>query len=216
MSVVNKPYTFSANTNISSSQMNANFDTIYNDYNGGISATNLANNAVTTAKITDDAVTADKIANNTITVSQMATAMGAGSGGAGAWDSFTPSWTNITVGSGTNSGKYMQIGKTVFVETKFIFGAGSAVSGSPILTLPVTASGFYTAGTGSLGVVDILDSGTINFAGVVRYASTTTVTMQALNAAAAAGLSHLNVSSTVPMTWATNDQLTSTFMYEAA
>lgn len=51
MTNINKPYTFSANTTASSSQVNDNFDTIYNDYNGGISSTNLADGAVTLPKI---------------------------------------------------------------------------------------------------------------------------------------------------------------------
>ena len=66
MSIVNKPFTFSPNTSISSSQMNSNFDDLYDDYNGGISAANLANNAVTTDKIADDNVTAAKIADGAI------------------------------------------------------------------------------------------------------------------------------------------------------
>lgn len=66
MSIVSKPNTFSPNTAISSSQVNANFDTIYNDYNGGISAANIASNAITTAKIADDAVTTAKITSDTI------------------------------------------------------------------------------------------------------------------------------------------------------
>lgn len=66
MSNINKPNTFSANTTISSAEVNANFDTIYNDYNGNISATNLATDAVTTDKIADGAVTADKLASGIV------------------------------------------------------------------------------------------------------------------------------------------------------
>lgn len=66
MSIVSKPNTFSASTTISSSKVNANFDTLYNDYNGSISAANLATDSVTTAKIADDNVTAAKIADGAI------------------------------------------------------------------------------------------------------------------------------------------------------
>jgi hypothetical protein len=71
MSNISKPNTFSSNTAISSSQVNANFDTIYNDYNGGISATNLATGAVTTAKIADANVTTAKIADDAVTPDKM-------------------------------------------------------------------------------------------------------------------------------------------------
>lgn len=72
MTVIAKPYTFSPNTSISSSQMNSNFDTLYNDYNGGISAANLASNAVTTAKIADSNVTTAKLNDDAVTTAKIA------------------------------------------------------------------------------------------------------------------------------------------------
>lgn len=71
MSIIAKPYTFSANTTISSSQVNSNFDTLYNDYNGGIAAANLATSAVTEAKIADGAVTANKLGSSAVTTAKI-------------------------------------------------------------------------------------------------------------------------------------------------
>lgn len=71
MTTISKPNTFSANTTIASSEINANFDTIYNDYNGSISAVNLASGAVTTAKIADSNVTTAKVANDAITATKI-------------------------------------------------------------------------------------------------------------------------------------------------
>ena len=62
MSTISKPNTFSSSTTISSSKMNDNFDTIYNEFNGSIAAANLASSAVTTAKIAASAVTDAKTA----------------------------------------------------------------------------------------------------------------------------------------------------------
>jgi hypothetical protein len=70
MGVVSLPNTFSPNTTISSSEVNSNFSTIYNEFNGSISSANLANDAVTTAKIDDDAVTTAKILNSAVTVAK--------------------------------------------------------------------------------------------------------------------------------------------------
>lgn len=77
MGTITKPFTYSANTTIASSEMNANLDTIYNEFNGSIEAANLIDDAVTgskiadsnitTAKIEDGAITSAKFANNTIT-----------------------------------------------------------------------------------------------------------------------------------------------------
>lgn len=72
MSLINKPNTFSPNTTISSSAVNSDFDTIYNEFNGSISAANLATNAVTTAKIADANVTTAKLADGAITTAKVA------------------------------------------------------------------------------------------------------------------------------------------------
>jgi hypothetical protein len=81
MSNIAKPYTFSANTVISSSQMNSNFDTIYNDYNGSIGASNLATDAVTPAKIADSNVTTAKINADAVTATKIDWASTGANGG---------------------------------------------------------------------------------------------------------------------------------------
>lgn len=53
---------FAAATTIVASEMNADLNTIYNEFNGSIAAANLASNAVTTAKILDANVTLAKLA----------------------------------------------------------------------------------------------------------------------------------------------------------
>lgn len=72
MGVIAVPNTFSPNTSISSSQVNSNFSTIYNEFNGSIAAANLATGAVTTAKIADSNVTTAKIADSNVTTAKIA------------------------------------------------------------------------------------------------------------------------------------------------
>ena len=74
MSIISKPNTFSPNTIINSSEVNSNFDTIYNDYNGNVAAANLATGAVTTAKIADANVTTAKLADANVTTAKLADA----------------------------------------------------------------------------------------------------------------------------------------------
>jgi len=45
MSTISKPYTFSSGTTIVSAEVNSNFDTIYNDYNGSINNSNICASA---------------------------------------------------------------------------------------------------------------------------------------------------------------------------
>lgn len=71
MAKINKAYTFSPNTTISSSQMNSDMDTLYTEFNGAISSANFATGGITTAKITDANVTTAKFADGAITTSKI-------------------------------------------------------------------------------------------------------------------------------------------------
>lgn len=154
-------------------------------------------------------VTANSVPNNTL--SNTGTF-----GSAWAWTSFTPSWTNLTPGNGTNSGYYHQIGKTVFFKTRFVMGSTSSMGSAPTLTLPITASGNVMANSDTIiGSVNILDNGTARYGGRLIYASTTTVTAQVDNTAGTY-LTPNGITSTAPMTWTTNDTLNLYGFYEAA
>lgn len=74
MGTISKPNTFSSSTTISSSEVNDNFDVLYNEVNGNISAANLATDSVTTAKIADSNVTTAKIADDAVTSAKLAEA----------------------------------------------------------------------------------------------------------------------------------------------
>lgn len=72
MGIINKPYTFSPSTNASALEVNDNFDTLYNEVNGNLSAANLASDSVTTAKIADSNVTAAKLGSSAVTTAKIA------------------------------------------------------------------------------------------------------------------------------------------------
>ena len=56
-----------------------------------------------------------------------------------AWTSWTPSWTNLTVGNGTVTAKYRENSDTVDVILTLVFGSTTSVSGHIKLTPPVNA-----------------------------------------------------------------------------
>lgn len=137
-------------------------------------------------------------------------------GGLTAWKSFTPSWTNLTVGNGTNTGSYIQIGKTVFVKTRFVMGSTSSMGSVPTLTLPIAASGNdLSANISYIGIVSIDDAGTVTHSGTVRYTNTTSVALTVTGVGSTYATA-APITSTVPMTWTTNDILLSYFYYDAA
>jgi hypothetical protein len=59
------------------------------------------------------------------------------------WTSWTPTYTNLTVGNGTVTAKYIQIGKLVTAYWKIVFGSTTSVAGSVDLTLPINAVAEY-------------------------------------------------------------------------
>lgn len=131
----------------------------------------------------------------------------------GAWKTWVPSWTNVTIGSATVVASYCQIGKLVKCRLSVVWAADTSASGSFIFSLPVTSISYpATAVTNVLGNCFILDAGTGAFGGQVNWASTTTATVRYFDASALITA----FSSTAPMTWTTNDVLGISFSYEAA
>lgn len=149
-------------------------------------------------------------ANDTVPIADSAESTGIRWGGA--WTTWTPTIGNITVGNGTTTARYCQIGKTVIVEFQFILGSTSAVSGAPTLTLPVTAKNGNFRFNGS---ATLLDYGTAGYFGGFSMSSTTqgyfTSVVTTGNLAYEGG-----INATVPFTWTTNDKLQLTMIYEAA
>jgi hypothetical protein len=128
----------------------------------------------------------------------------------GAWSSYTPTLTNITLGTGgTVTARYEQIGKLVFVQIQIILGSsGAAVTGTVAISLPVTARATLPVYWGS-GIVVDTSAGTGQRAVGILGASTTTINL--VN-----GLTGGSVGTTNPFTWDNTDQFRLAFFYEAA
>lgn len=78
----------------------------------------------------------------------------------GAWRSYTPTWTTDgtqpTLSNGTLTGVYKQIGKTVFVRVRLVFGTTTnSGTGTFYFSLPISASISW----GTQMPVSILDNG---------------------------------------------------------
>jgi hypothetical protein len=124
------------------------------------------------------------------------------------WTAYTPTLTNITLGNGTLSAAYAQIGKTVAVRFILTLGSTSSVSGTISVSNPVTGTSTHT------GTCYMNDATGGIYNGTVIVASTT-FTMRAHNSSAT--YSTLTAfSNTIPVAPAVNDQYVATFVYEAA
>lgn len=168
--------------------------------NAGVLATN---NSVVTANITDSAVTPAKLQ--------------AGTGTGWTWQTWTPTWTNLTVGNGTIVARYNQTGKTVNAHIELTFGSTTSISGQVDFTLPITASSTYLGnnqiGTGSLEDfgITIYDPWIITSGG-----SPTTKCVIHVKNAAGTYVSFTALSSTIPFTWGNGDIIHVNIKYEAA
>jgi hypothetical protein len=116
-----------------------------------------------------------------------------------AWTAYTPTLTNITLGTGSITGYYKQVGKTVHVTVAFVTGSTSSGTGIFEFGLPVTAAR-TTHYIGSCRVTR----------GATEYAYTTVMTTTTRFRPNPA------VSQLSPVTWAVNDQVQLSLTYEAA
>ena len=133
------------------------------------------------------------------------------------WVSYTPTLTNLTVGNGTLSAKYMRQSKICTVRFVFTFGTTSSMGTDPTLTLPFTAVAL-AAGANIMqeGVCALFDSsGSTYFYGYFAATSTTTRTIRTANVAGTYP-SAAQITSAVPMTWANLDQIAGQFTYDVA
>jgi hypothetical protein len=113
----------------------------------------------------------------------------------------------LTTTSGTLNCRYAELGPVTLCQFHFVFGASSAVTGDITLNLPVAAA-LKFAGTGTL-----LDSGTNRYGAIVEYSSVSIAVLRPLNVAATYATFGTAMSSTVPFTWAVNDEIIASFWY---
>lgn len=123
---------------------------------------------------------------------------------AAAWTTWSPTWTNLTVGNGTVTAKYYQSGKFVVCRLTLVMGTTTSVTGEVSVSLPVTSVAYAgTAGTQPLGLGGAYDTSATAATQILPvWGSTTTA--------------DLDVDATTPYTWATGDEINFQLYYEAA
>lgn len=120
------------------------------------------------------------------------------------WDAYTPTLSSWTVGNGTLSGAYLAAGKLIHFRAKLVLGSTTTVSGNPGFSLPVNAVGARLFG---------FSAGCYDTSGPSAYA------LSAFNSSVSIATvkdGTTSLSSTVPFTWATGDEIYVSGTYEAA
>ena len=128
------------------------------------------------------------------------------------WINFTPSWTGLVVGNGTQVARYRKTGKTVDVYVKLTLGSTSSLSASlNYFGLPFnvayTSDGFHAIGSyNDVGTGLFVSLAEINGNNIILSTFLTNATYPA----------YTRVINTVPFTWTTNDIFWLQLRYEAA
>lgn len=68
---------------------------------------------------------------------------------AGAWNAYTPTWSGVTMGSATTSGRWCRTGRRITAQVTLTWGSGSSMAGSVAFSLPVSASGLGQSAQGT-------------------------------------------------------------------
>ena len=129
------------------------------------------------------------------------------------FSTFTPTWTNLSIGNGSQTGYYRYSAGKLDVYIDLTFGSTTSISGGVTVLLPNSETMYSTAiGVRQpFGLCEFYDdSGALGYEGVVRYNSSTSVALLVRNASATYVTSG-GLSSTVPFTWAVNDVLQVTY-----
>lgn len=133
--------------------------------------------------------------------------------GMGVWQSYTPAFGNVTVGNGTLLGRYTYIaGKTVAFEAYLGFGSTTSVAGGITVTTPTAHRAF--ASSARYGEVGILDaSAGARYIGAAFVTTSPALVLTSISGAPAV-VAQLTASS--PITFATDDQIYVSGVYEEA
>lgn len=166
-------------------------------YGMSISSGKVGSNGVITASITDAAVTPAKLT--------------AGTGSTWAWQSWTPAWTNLTVGNAIINAKYTQIGKTLFFRLQLSAGTTTSIGSSPTFSLPVTA-----LASSPSGIVDYIytDAAVETYYGRERIAASATTVLFTVFDASTTYASQTAITASIPFGWGTADSINAVGFYE--
>lgn len=132
-----------------------------------------------------------------------------------AWTAYTPTLTNITIGTGgTIVGNYLQIGKTIKFRFILTLGTGGALTGGAQISLPVNALAALGSNNFPAGISSLRDSSaSATVYGGCRMLAAANGVAPTYNVTATTSS---DCTATAPWTWAVGDTIWCAGEYEAA
>jgi hypothetical protein len=135
------------------------------------------------------------------------------SGATYTYTTFTPTFTNFTLGNGSLDCRYVEIGKFVHCTIKIVFGSTTSITGRLDIQAPTGASTISTPNNTYVGNTRALDAGVENYSGSILVLSSSVLT-PFINTATGTYTTPSNIGTTVPFTWGTSDELQISFIYQ--
>jgi hypothetical protein len=133
----------------------------------------------------------------------------------GAWQTWIPTWSGLTIGNATVTARYCKIGKLVFFRLVVAFGSTSSFSGNFKFTLPASVQASVASWMN--GEAEFYDAGTIVWHGRSVFESATECSFRVF-LPSGSYISDATVSNSIPFTWSgsAGDTLACSGFYEAA
>jgi hypothetical protein len=132
----------------------------------------------------------------------------------GDYTAFTPTWSNVTPGSGaTNAGFYAEVNECVFFEIGLVLGTSSSIGGSIQFAVPVGTAASTINPWGPVGTAICIDTTGSVYSQVLLTLVGQTVFLHALLTSGTYGSRVLNVNATRPFTWDDGDKIYLQGMY---
>lgn len=128
--------------------------------------------------------------------------------------SYTPTFTNISIGNGVSTWKYTRVNNNILLLGSIVFGTTTAVTGLINVTFPIAAD--TTTNTAIVGIASAQDSGTGTFPLGIYQLSTNALGLYAIGSAGTNLGPLAATSATVPFTWTNTDEIRVNLMYKAA
>lgn len=126
----------------------------------------------------------------------------------GAWVTYVPSNTNVTVGNGTQTARFTRSGRMIVVSYNLVFGTTTSFGGIPQFGLPVAAQALLNA----IGAVRLIDAGSL----VRPGATMNDITVNDVRITSTDTATNGVITTNNPWVWGTSDGLSFVVTYEAA
>jgi len=132
----------------------------------------------------------------------------------GRWADYTPTLGGFAIGNGTIASRTFRTGKLVFVEDHITFGSTSTFGSAPTLTLPSAVAAGYASLTWMDGLAQLSLGASMH---LVKWRwDGSSMTAQPVTGNLYNYARVTNMSSTVPISWASGSVLTRYGFYEEA